>query len=337
VNPDLLRSRLAQWFEACGRDLPWRETDDPYAVLVSEFMLQQTQVGTVLPYFERWMRAFPDFTTLALASEAEVLAVWQGLGYYARARNLHRAAQRVVSEYGGSLPRSLEGVAQLPGVGPYTAGAVASFAFDLSAAAVDANIARVLARLYDVQLEVDSSGGSARIWELARELLPAGSARIHNSALMELGALICVPREPKCGECPVSELCQARVPGDLPRKKPRRTTVHIEENCIFDCDGETLLLEQQRGSRWKGLWKLPVLEGGGEAAPIWDSVYAFTHHKVHLRVFLRGKEGPGGSGERIALADLSRVAMAAAHARAVSSLLRLRQRKAGKRVRARAN
>src|SRR6478752_2465534 len=167
TDTEQLSKPLTEWFQRFGRDLPWRRTHAPYAIMVSEFMLQQTQVATVIPYFERWLRQFPDFATLAAASEAEVLACWQGLGYYARARNLHRAAKEVVARYSGKLPADPLAIAALPGVGRYTAGAVASFAFDIPTAAVDANIARVLARLDNLQETIDSNAGGKRVWELA--------------------------------------------------------------------------------------------------------------------------------------------------------------------------
>ena len=182
-------------------------------------MLQQTQVATVRDYYARWLVRFPDFNALAAASEADVLHVWQGLGYYARARNLHRAAQEVAANYGGKLPDDLAAIAALPGVGRYTAGAVASFAFDRATPIIDANIARVLARLLNLQEPIDTTRGSEILWKTAEELLPARGGRMHNSALMELGALICTPRSPQCLICPVREHCRAKNPETLPKKK----------------------------------------------------------------------------------------------------------------------
>ena len=259
-NPKLLRRKLAAWYQANGRDLPWRRTTDPYAILVSEFMLQQTQVATVIPYFERWLARFPTFAALAVGDEADVLHAWQGLGYYARARNLHRAARAVVEQHGGALPPDPAAIAQLPGVGRYTAGALASFAFDLPVAAVDANIARVLARLIDLQEPIDSTSGATRIWTAAESLLPRRSGgRLHTSALMELGALVCIPRTPKCAECPLQGECRAESPELLPLKNARKKTVALEENCRWVVQDNQLLVELQTGSRWKGLWKLPAM------------------------------------------------------------------------------
>jgi A/G-specific adenine glycosylase len=255
--------------------------------MVSEFMLQQTQVATVIPYYQRWLALFPSFPALAAADEDAVLGAWQGLGYYSRARNLHRAAQQVVAEFGGTLPPDPAAIQRLPGVGRYTAGAIASFAFDLPVAAIDANIARVLARLLDLQLPVDSTAGAAELWRAAEALLPAAGGCLHTSSLMELGALICTTARPQCLICPVREWCAAEDPELLPQKKPRRKLVQLEENCGWVCDGQRILLERQTGKRWRGLWKLPLLENlsayrVAEAPPLLEITYPFTHHQVTL-------------------------------------------------------
>ena len=193
-NDDRFRFTLLAWFRKNGRDLPWRQTRDPYAILVSEFMLQQTQVATVLPYYERWLRRFPDFPTLAKATESQVLHAWQGLGYYARVRNLHASAKTVTRKFGSKLPANLELMSALPGIGKYTAGAVATFAFNRPVPIVEANIARVLARLTNLQTPIDSSDGRNELWRRASALIPTRGARDYNSALIDLGALVCLPR-----------------------------------------------------------------------------------------------------------------------------------------------
>src|SRR5690349_290638 len=182
------RRQLLGWFRKSGRDLPWRRTRDPYAVMVSEFMLQQTQVASVIPYYHRWLERFPTFKALALSSETDVLRAWQGLGYYARARNLHAAAKYVLENFGGRLPANPAKIAMLSGVGRYTAGAIASFAFDLPQPIVDANIARVLARLTNWRRPIDCTRGRDHLWDIATTLLPPKSGRAYNSALMDLGA-----------------------------------------------------------------------------------------------------------------------------------------------------
>jgi len=322
-NSKLVRQRLAAWFRANGRDLPWRRTTDPYAIMVSEFMLQQTQVATVIPFFERWLARFPDFATLAAATEAEVLAVWQGLGYYSRARNLHRAAQQVVAEFGGALPRDVAEIARLPGVGRYTAGAVASFAFDLAVPAIDGNIARVLARLVDSHEPIDTKAGAEILWRAAESLLPKSGGREHNSALMELGALICTPAKPQCLLCPVRENCRTRDPDSLPIKKPRRKIVAMREDCAWIARGRRILHAQQPGPRWRGLWKLPALTtsvNGHE--PLTFLTYPFTHHRVHLSIFRAPAPPRLAPNEQWFLtAELADIALAAPHRRAIEQML----------------
>jgi A/G-specific adenine glycosylase len=322
-NPKDCRSNLTRWFQRHGRDLPWRRTRDPYAVMVSEFMLQQTQVATVIPYYERWLARFPTFTALAAAAESEVLHAWQGLGYYARARNLHRAAKHVAAQHGGALPRDLDAIRALPGVGRYTAGAIASFAFDLPAPIVDANVARVLARLLDLREPIDSTRGLATLWTTAEALVPKRGARTFNSALMELGALLCTPRQPQCLLCPVRTHCAAEQPESLPVKKARAPTIALTEDCAWIVQRGRLLLEQQTGRRWRGLWKLPALATPPRAAtPLVTLEYPFTHHRVTLRVF-------AGAAPRVPAAEqcwfdtaaLDAAALPSPHRRAVERLL----------------
>ena len=291
--------------------------------MVSEFMLQQTQVATVIPFYERWLARFPDFRTLAAADEAAVLGVWQGLGYYSRARNLHRAAQQVVAEHGGALPSDPAMLARLPGVGKYTAGAIASFAFDLPVVAIDGNIARVLARLLDLHEPIDARKGAGIIESAAEALLPGDGGRLHTSALMELGALICTPAKPQCLRCPVRECCRARDPDLLPVKKPRAKTVAMREDCAWIVRGRRILLEQQTGARWRGLWKLPDIFPPAAAEPVASLTYPFTHHRVQLSVFL------GNAPARLApnqqwflFAELGDAALTAPHRRVIEQLQR---------------
>lgn len=281
-----LRTALADWYRKSARDLPWRRDTSPYAVLVSEFMLQQTQVVTATSYFERWMLRFPNIQTLADAPEQDVLKEWQGLGYYSRARNLHKAAKQIVARFGGDIPDDPAELLSLPGVGPYSAGAVAAFAFDRPAPAVDANIARVLARVANLHSPIDTPAGSREIWQMATELLPeARGGRVHTSALMELGAMVCLPRLPQCLICPIQSLCRAKSPESLPVKSPRRATVAISEHAGWIVQKELLLLEQQNGKRARGLWKLPSMNQMLANTPIlYEGVYPFTHHKITLTV-----------------------------------------------------
>ena len=222
--PDVAREfsrRLRAWYRRNARDLPWRQTRDAYRILVSELMLQQTQVSRVLDFYERFLTRFPNLASLASAREAHVLAQWRGLGYYARARNLHKLARRVVREeasvYGGALPSALEALRALPGVGAYTAGAVASFAYEQRAALVDTNVARVLKRCFAPTLHPKRGRDLARLWVIAEAVLPrTGRAGwTHNQALMELGALVCTARVKHCGRCPVRTMCRSKTIEDM--------------------------------------------------------------------------------------------------------------------------
>ncbi len=290
-------------------------------------MLQQTQVATVLDYYRRWLERFPTVAALAGAPEADVLRAWEGLGYYARARNLHRAAGIIRDQYGGEFPRELEQIAALPGVGRYTAGAVFSFAYDRRAPIVDANVARVLARIIHLRIPIDTAPGQRALWAAAELLLPAENVRLYNSALMELGALVCTPRGPQCLLCPVLACCAAAPhdPERLPVKKARKPTTALTEDCAWIVHGGRLLLQQGVGSRWKGLWKLPPLPAPtpDDQEPLMHLTYPFTHYQVTLRVF--PAPTPATPGEHQAwcpLDSLESVAMAAPHRRAVRQLMK---------------
>ena len=288
-------------------------------------MLQQTQVATVIDYYERWMARFPDALALAAAQENDVLHAWQGLGYYSRARNLHAAAQCIAQRHGGVFPRDEEQLRALPGVGPYTAAAVATFAFDQPTPPVDANIIRVAARLLDYCKPTDTAAGLSHIRAAAQHWQPGieeGGAGIFNEALMELGALICTPRSPRCSACPVRIFCKAEAPETLPAKRPRPKQVKLEEHCGWIICGGRVLLEQQTGKRWRGLWRLPVLTEPHSGVPLAALTYPFTHHRVSLSVF------PGTTPLFLAenqgwfpLAELEAVPMTAPHRRALKKLL----------------
>lgn len=319
-----LREKLSVWFNTNGRSLPWRENPSPYAVLVSEFMLQQTQVVSVIPYFVRWMKALPSIEALAEASESTVLQLWQGLGYYSRARNLHRSAMEVVSRFGGRLPEDPKDLKSLPGVGPYSAGAIASFAFDRPAAAVDANIARVLARLSNQQIPVDSTVGNQQLWDLATSILPPEKGgRQHTSALMELGALVCTPKKPRCSDCPIRQECQATDPASLPRKRPRKAVLAVDEFAGWIILKNAVLLEQQTGSKSRGLWKLPATEEDLSLKPLFETTYPFTHHKITLRVHSKKPPEILQPAQRWFALDsvLDEAAMPVGHRRALTALL----------------
>lgn len=275
-TPASFARRLLTWYRRSRRDLPWRATDglrpDPYRVFVSEAMLQQTQVATVIPYFNRFIERFPDFQSLAAAGEQEVLRLWQGLGYYSRARNLQAAARRVVTDFGGVLPTDVTQLRTLPGVGRYTAGAVASIAFDRRAPILDGNVTRVLCRLDAVRDDPRERLAAARLWDRAEAILPPRRVGNFNSALMELGATVCTPRGPRCGGCPVRMHCAASAEGmteQIPPPRKARPTP-LERRWVFcirhQRDGaERWLLEQRppRG-RWAGMWQLVTIEADAD-------------------------------------------------------------------------
>lgn len=223
-------SRLLDWYRQHGRMLPWRGHPEPYAVWVSEIMLQQTRVETVLPYFESWMKLFPTVKDLAEASERDVLSAWEGLGYYTRARNLHKAARIVNERYAGELPRDLKLLRELPGIGRYTVGAIASIAFNMDQPTLDGNLRRVFARLFDVSEPADTPAGEEILWRKAAEHIPKGQAGEYNQALMDLGSMICLPKNPRCLLCPLMEICEARakgIQGQRPVMKPKKQVPHF--------------------------------------------------------------------------------------------------------------
>jgi A/G-specific adenine glycosylase len=316
------RRSLLRWYDCNGRDLPWRRTRDPYAILVSEVMLQQTQVATVLPYYNEWLRRFPDFSALAWACESQVLLAWQGLGYYARARNLHTTAKLVQSRYRGMFPRDVAELRALPGIGRYTANAVASFAFDQSAPVVDANVARVIARVFDDRQPIDSAPGQEKIWQRASDLLPRRNSADHNSALMDLGALICTPRKPKCGICPVNKFCCATSPERLPIKRPGQRRKRLVEPHVFAVRQGKILL-QQSTTRWRRMWILPQLKARRiSSTPIYVATFPFTHYRVTLQIFADAPSRIDNKCQSwVAFHVLDSIPIPSPHRRAISALL----------------
>lgn len=257
------RRSLLRWYSSQKRDLPWRRTRDPYRIWISEVMLQQTRVAAVIPFYERFLERFPDVESLATAGEQELLAAWAGLGYYSRARNLHRAAKQIVSL--GGFPKSYEGLRQLAGIGGYTAAAIASIAFDLPHAVLDGNVMRVLSRLDNDASDISAAAVRERLQQRAQELLDPAHPAEFNQAMMELGATLCLPRQPQCLLCPVSELCEARRNGsqnELPVKGRKRKMVGIERYVLLvERNGALLLWQRGAGSaKLKGFWELPEPE-----------------------------------------------------------------------------
>ena len=303
-----LARRLLIWYRQNKRILPWRDHPDPYAVWISEIMLQQTRVDTVIPYFERWLAHFPDVESLASAPEQDVLNHWEGLGYYSRARNLHRAAQVLVDEYDGQLPVDVETLQNLPGIGRYTAAAIASMAFGRDAAALDGNIRRVYARIFNIDEPLGTTQAEKTFWDLAEEVLPLGEAGDYNQALMDLGATICSPRSPVCEECPINDLCQAYALGvqdARPVRRAKKALPHyVHAAAVIVEDGRVLLAQRPADGLLGGMWEFPngrvdddpaeglaaVIESGYQLKvkilnPLGEVRHAYTHFKVTVSAF----------------------------------------------------
>jgi len=290
VAKEEFRNELGTWFERVGKDFPWRRTADPYQILVSEMMLQQTQVATVLGkgYYTRFLKKFPDIASLARADDESLLKAWEGLGYYRRARMLRETAITVLEKHGGLFPGDETSLLALPGIGPYTASALIAFAFGKPSALVDGNVSRVLSRLMDDASLIDSSETirKHRLWaaDLCDPIKPAR----HHHAMMELGQRVCRPGRPACEKCPVARFCKCSEPADLPKKKPRAAVTSIGENAIWARDPERrILLHLESGKRREGLWKLPLRPVGccSDLSQIYEATYPITRYRVSLKVF----------------------------------------------------
>ncbi len=255
------RRRLRNWYDRAARDLPWRRTNNAYHIWVSEIMLQQTQVATVIPYFERFLKAFPSVAQLANADEQTVLRYWEGLGYYRRARQMHAAAKRIVAEHRGKIPREVDLLRDLPGIGPYTAGAILSIAFGAREPILEANTIRLVARLLAITEDVGSTKIQNLMWSFSDQLLPRKEVGLFNQALMELGSLICTPKFPSCDACPVADLCMANA------KKLQQQLPVLKQKISFEKVNEAAVVIRHRGrilirqcgskERWEGLWDFP--------------------------------------------------------------------------------
>ncbi len=257
-------ARLLAWYGRCGRDLPWRQTRDPYRIWLSEVMLQQTGVATVTPYYERFLQRFADVNELAAATVDEVIELWAGLGYYSRARNLHAAACQLVAEPGGRFPSDLQELMALPGIGRSTAGAILSIAFDKKAPILDGNVRRVLIRLYAVDEPPRAASVEKFLWQRAEELTSAERPHDYAQAIMDLGATVCTPRNPDCQVCPLVSLCQANhlgLAGELPRRQPRKAVPLVRQVALLlERNGEFLVRKRPLQGMLAGLWEFPSRE-----------------------------------------------------------------------------
>ncbi|MGM0454087.1 MAG: A/G-specific adenine glycosylase [Thermodesulfobacteriota bacterium] len=306
-----IREKLLAWYGRNGRQLPWRQTSDPYRIWVSEIMLQQTRVQTVIPYYERFLARFPDICALAAADQEVLLKLWEGLGYYARARNMHKAAKRVVAEHGGKIPDNWPAIIGLPGIGPYVAAAVLSFAFDRPHAVLDGNVKRLIARLFADAEPVNRPAGHGHFQRFADDLLDTARPADYNQAVMELGALVCRPKSPLCDVCPLASHCRARAAdavGDFPVRGRRKPVPEYEMAIgVIRRNGRYLVVRRPENGLLGGLWEFPgaVLENGkppadacirsmkavvnlsaAVARPICTVRHAYTHFKVRAHVFL---------------------------------------------------
>ena len=287
-------------------------------------MLQQTQVATVRSYYQKWLKRFPDFATLAKASENDVLHAWQGLGYYNRARHLHATAQIISTEHAGRCPTAVTELRSLPGIGAYTANAIASFAFSRSVPVIDTNVTRSLARLFNVSTPIDKAAGRNVIGTYASQLVATGPSKLLNSALMELGALVCLPRTPRCEICPVKRFCRATNPIALPVKKPRARTKKLAESHLFIVEGGRVLM-QKSTKRWRGMWILPRLSGAAKGRRLYASTFPFTQHRIRLRVFGQSCRTIDGKSHRwINIRSLESIPIPSPHRRALNALLAVR-------------
>jgi A/G-specific adenine glycosylase len=311
-----LRRKLAAWYATAARDLPWRRTRDPYAIALSEIMLQQTQVATVIPYYKSWLKTFPTWTALAAAKEHDVLKAWEGLGYYRRARNLHALA-KAVAKRGGDLPRTEAELRALPGIGPYTAAAIGSIAFGLPHAVLDGNVMRVLARVLAFSDDIARPQTRAHLQEIADAFLDEKNPSTHNQALMELGATVCLPRKPMCLICPLNAECRGRdhaedfpVKSRVAQEKRSETVAVITRGHAFYCE------QVPEGKPWHGLWRFPDFDPTRmeELEPLAQIRYGITKYAVTMQAIrARWKKRVPPTGRYLTLPQMQELAFAAPH------------------------
>ncbi len=325
---DRITAALLAWYDRCARVLPWRGFHDAYRTWVSEAMLQQTRVETVLSYYPRFLERFPTLASLAEAPEADVLKAWEGLGYYSRARNLWKGAKQVMDQYGGVLPRDPQELRKICGIGPYSAGAIASIAFDVPVPAVDGNVIRVISRLYGIRTDALETETRRRIESLAAALVPADRPGDHNQAVMDLGATVCVPGTPDCGRCPLSDFCDACRAGDaadlpvLPKAKPQK---NIPYAVLLIRSGDRVLMRLRTEKLLQGLWCFPMIEGDFtpealeaqirkklrlSVAPLSDAGSArhvFTHQVWRMRLYETDAEASASAPEGYEFIPLGRL------------------------------
>jgi len=290
---DAFAAAVVNFYHCAGRkDLPWQQPATPYRVWISEIMLQQTQVTTVIPYFQRFMARFPDVQSLADAEADEVMQLWAGLGYYSRARNLHRCAQQLMEKFGGELPADVPALTQLPGIGRSTAGAIVSLGFGRPAPILDGNVKRVLSRVFCIDGWSGHSAVSKRLWQLSETLTPQAHCGHFNQAMMDIGATICSRRNPDCATCPLSQYCQALQTGKVasyPQPKPKKLRPVKTFNFLLLQDRQRRILLERRTHKsiWGGLWCLPQIDDNlrKDAAPLYSTLHQLTHFTMQIRIY----------------------------------------------------
>lgn len=327
---------LVDWFAAAGKDYPWRRTTDPWAILVSEIMLQQTTIPTVLARYDTWMQQFPTPAALAMADEQTALRSWEGLGYYRRVRSLQAAARAIEEHHGGHFPTTKESIRTLPGIGDYTVGAILSFAFNQPAPLVDANVARVFSRLLNDATPIDTPATRKLHWQLATELVHRSHPRAYNSALMELGQTLCTTGEPSCLLCPVRPWCTATTPAELPTKLPKIPVTAIEHWDILHLTPDGLLLQQQAaGARHQGMYRLPQRpkEAVSHLPHLADQRYSITRYKVTRHLHQAPENTQALPGERyVPLKALADIPLASPDRKIIQQLLPLQQQEKHKKA-----
>ena len=340
-----IQTKLLQWFKKNKRDLPWRRTKDPYAIWVSEIMLQQTQVNTVIPYYRDFLNTFPTVHRLAKANLSKVLKVWEGLGYYSRARNLHHASRIITNHFKGKIPDTLKALFTLPGIGRYTAGAILSIAFNKEAPILDGNVKRVLSRLFAISGDPKENKIEQSLWQLSESLLPKGRGSLFNQALMDLGSMICTPKNPNCLSCPLKNLCQGYLSGN-PDRYPLRTfkkpIPHMTSvSAVIQKDGKVLIHQRPPHGLLGGLWEFPnwkieeksrlrlrlrnyIKKEIGMNVEIKESIGTFhqtySHFKLTLHVFKCNALEGRGKGEWVSIKKLDRLPISRIHRRIAENL-----------------
>jgi A/G-specific adenine glycosylase len=348
VDPLLSRkiqTKLLRWFEKNGRDLPWRETRDPYAIWVSEIMLQQTQVLTVIPYYQKFLKSFPTVRHLAKADLSKVLKVWEGLGYYSRARNLHRASGVVLSRFRGKIPDNLKDLLALPGIGKYTAGAILSIAYNKEAPILDGNVKRVLSRLFAVSGNPVRGKTEGLLWHLSESLIPKGFASSFNQGLMDLGSMVCTPKDPQCSRCPLHRLCKGKASGkpeEYPSRIIKKKIPHIGAiSAVIEKKGKVLLSQRPPKGLLGGLWEFPnwrsegkrgsrlrlrnyIKKEMGTNVEVKESIgtfkQTFSHFKLILDVFTCEAIDGRGKGKWVPIRNLHLFPMSRVHRRIAETI-----------------